>query len=211
MARDDRRATARSRGRRVSRRACLLLLGAAVVLWACLAFGAAASYDDTTAMRGAREGRAPLEVPRSRDAYLIVAGVQKCGTTELQQWLKRLPRVRHNNLEPHFFDCLAGGPCDTRCVPRAYRPGGCHGNRYELTVETLDAYRRDFKAIPRGRALGLVDADALRLRSGEALPWLHLEKTPSYYAGPHKGASILLQLECLAIECVRKSIHLSRT
>ena len=34
---------------------------------------------------------------------------------------------------------------------------------------------------------------------------------PRYVAGPHKGASIVLQLACLAIECVRKSIHLSRT
>ena len=30
-------------------------------------------------------------------------------------------------------------------------------------------------------------------------------------AGPHKGASIVLQLECLAIDCVRKSIHPTRT
>ena len=29
--------------------------------------------------------------------------------------------------------------------------------------------------------------------------------------GPHHGASIALQLECLSIECVRKSIRLSRT
>ncbi|KAH8059037.1 hypothetical protein JL722_5587 [Aureococcus anophagefferens] len=147
---------------------------------------ARASYGDTTAMRGgaaaaprvltAREGRAP----RSLDVYLIVAGVQKCGTSELQQWLKRLPRVRHNNLEPHFFDCLAGGPCDKRCVPGAFRPGGCHGERYVLNNETLDAYRRDFKPLaiaegPKTRALEIADA------SGEALPWLHFEKTPSYY------------------------------
>ena len=124
----------------------------------------------------AREGRAP----RSLDVYLIVAGVQKCGTSELQQWLKRLPRVRHNNLEPHFFDCLAGGPCDKRCVPGAFRPGGCHKQRYVLNNETLDAYRRDFKPLaiaegPKPRALEIADADA------EALPWLHFEKTPSYY------------------------------
>ena len=31
------------------------------------------------------------------------------------------------------------------------------------------------------------------------------------HPGPHKGASLVLQLEFLAIECVRKSIHLSRT
>ena len=30
-------------------------------------------------------------------------------------------------------------------------------------------------------------------------------------SGPHKGASIVLQLEFLAIECVRKSIHPTRT
>ena len=145
---------------------------------------ARASYGDTTAMRGgaaaaprvltAREGRAP----RSLDVYLIVAGVQKCGTSELQQWLKRLPRVRHNNLEPHFFDCLAGGPCDKRCVPGAFRPGGCHRQRYVLNNETLDAYRRDFKplAIAEGPK-----TRALEIASGEALPWLHFEKTPSYY------------------------------
>lgn len=86
--------------------------------------------------------------------------------------------MRHNNLEPHFFDCLAGGPCDKRCVPGAFRPGGCHGQRYVLNNETLDAYRRDFKplAIAEGPK-----TRALEIASGEALPWLHFEKTPSYY------------------------------
>ena len=32
----------------------------------------------------------------------------------------------------------------------------------------------------------------------------------AFLAGPHKGASIVLPFAFLAIECVRKSIHLSR-
>ncbi|KAK7240569.1 hypothetical protein SO694_00057133 [Aureococcus anophagefferens] len=72
MARDDRRghATARSPGRRVSRLVRLLILGAAVYLCACLYFGAAASYGDTTAMRGGAAAAAPraLESPTAKEA-----------------------------------------------------------------------------------------------------------------------------------------------
>ena len=38
-----------------------------------------------------------------------------------------------------------------------------------------------------------------------------LDERTTLRAGPHKGASIVLQLEFLAIECVRKSIHPTRT
>ena len=40
---------------------------------------------------------------------------------------------------------------------------------------------------------------------------LALPGIAAFTSGPHKGASMSLQLKFLAIQCVRKSIHLSRT
>ena len=62
----------------------------------------------------------------------------------------------------------------------------------------------------------LSENEAIRLRCGHAFCSGCLKRCATHDIarcppGPHKGASIVLQIECLAIECVRKSVHPSRT
>ncbi|KAH8045958.1 hypothetical protein JL720_16534 [Aureococcus anophagefferens] len=172
---------------------------------------ARASYGDTTAMRGgaaaaprvltAREGRAP----RSLDVYLIVAGVQKCGTSDTPPQLPRRTKLMGPAVTARVSrttKSIMGPPMPVATADNAAvgRREGREARaliadfftselqqwlkrlprRYVLNNETLDAYRRDFKPLaiaegPKTRALEIADA------SGEALPWLHFEKTPSYY------------------------------
>lgn len=100
-------------------------------------------------------------------SFLLVAGVQKCGTSELQNWLARFDAVRVAHGEVHFWDCLKGSLCDARCASRLpYRSPGCHDKwNASLTTAALRSYRGTFD----------------RVKRASRLPPLFVEKTPAYY------------------------------